>query len=96
MSNHAGKVYILGIGDDGLEGLTRAARALLEQADLVIGSAQTLAAVGESAAERLAVDGDPEEVARQVAEQSRQARSHSGQRRSVVLWNGAIPVREAG
>ncbi len=62
-----GKVYILGIGDDGFEGLTRAARTVIEQADLVIGSAQMLAAMGELAAERIAVDGDPEEVARRVA-----------------------------
>jgi precorrin-6Y C5,15-methyltransferase (decarboxylating) len=67
MSNYAGKVHILGIGDEGLEGLTRAARALLEQADLIIGSAQALMAVGESVAERTAVYGDPEEVAHQVA-----------------------------
>ena len=63
-----GKVHILGIGDDGLEGLTRGARGLLDQADLVIGSAHTLASVGESTAQRVASDGDPEEVARLVAE----------------------------
>ena len=68
MSSAVGKVHILGIGDDGLEGLTRGARSLLDQADVVIGSAQTLASVGASKARRVASDGDPEEVARFVAE----------------------------
>jgi precorrin-6Y C5,15-methyltransferase (decarboxylating) len=77
------KVYILGIGDDGLEGLTRAARNVFEQADLVIGSAQTLLALGDSGAERIAVDGDPEEVARQVA-------SHPDKR--VVVLAGGDPL----
>ncbi|MBI3468776.1 MAG: cobalamin biosynthesis bifunctional protein CbiET, partial [Planctomycetes bacterium] len=36
------KIQIIGIGDDGLEGLTRAARQLVEQADLVIGAQQAL------------------------------------------------------
>jgi precorrin-6Y C5,15-methyltransferase (decarboxylating) len=65
-----GKIHILGIGDDGLDGLTRGARELLEQADLLIGSASLLNIVGNSAAQRLVSDGDPEEVARLVAEQS--------------------------
>ncbi|MHB8970009.1 MAG: precorrin-6y C5,15-methyltransferase (decarboxylating) subunit CbiE [Pirellulaceae bacterium] len=68
MSNVLGKVHILGIGDDGLEGLTRGARSLLDQADLVIGSAQTLGVVGDSKSRRVASDGDPEDVARIVAE----------------------------
>ena len=68
MSTAVGKVHILGIGDDGLEGLTRGARGLLDQADVVIGSAHTLASVGASKAQRVASDGDPEEVARFVAE----------------------------
>jgi precorrin-6Y C5,15-methyltransferase (decarboxylating) len=75
-----GKVHILGIGDDGLEGLGRGARGLLDQADLIIGSAQTLASVGESKARRVASDGDPEEVARIVAE-------HLG-KRVVILATG--------
>lgn len=69
MDTVAGKVHILGIGDDGLDGLTRGARALLEQADLVIGSPSLLNIVGNATAQRLASDGDPEEVARLVGEQ---------------------------
>ncbi len=80
MTSHAGKVYILGIGDDGLDGLTRAARELLDQADVIIGSAPTLAAIGSGQAQRLVVDGDPQEVARQVA--------NHGAEQVVVLASG--------
>ncbi len=80
MTSHAGKVYILGIGDDGVDGLTRAARELLDQADVIIGSTATLAAIGSGQAQRLAVDGDPQEVARQVA-------SHESEQ-VVVLASG--------
>lgn len=80
MNGNVGKVYILGIGDDGLEGLTRAARTVVDEADLLIGSAQILSAIGSSAAVRLAVDGDPEEVARQVA--------GNADKRVVVLAGG--------
>src|SRR5437867_1118756 len=40
------KVYIVGIGDDGLEGATSAARRLIEQAQLLIGGESTLARLG--------------------------------------------------
>ena len=36
------KVHILGIGDDGLEGLTSAARQLLQAADLIVGPEHSL------------------------------------------------------
>ncbi|MDH3716854.1 MAG: precorrin-6y C5,15-methyltransferase (decarboxylating) subunit CbiE, partial [Planctomycetota bacterium] len=39
----AEKIYILGIGDDGLEGLTASARQLVESADLVMGEELALA-----------------------------------------------------
>ena len=62
-----GKVHILGIGDDGLEGLTQAARLLVERADLIIGSERAVAAVGDSAARKVVLNGDPDQVARYVA-----------------------------
>ena len=39
------KVHIIGVGDDGLGGLTEMARRLIGQADLLIGTEQTLASV---------------------------------------------------
>ncbi|MEK6248136.1 MAG: precorrin-6y C5,15-methyltransferase (decarboxylating) subunit CbiE, partial [Planctomycetales bacterium] len=38
----AEKIYIIGIGDDGLDGLTSAARQLVEKADLLVGEEGTL------------------------------------------------------
>ena len=38
MVSRGHKVHVLGIGDDALEGLTTAGRALLQAAELIIGS----------------------------------------------------------
>ena len=39
------KIQIIGIGDDGLDGLTAQARRLIEQAELLLGDEATLALV---------------------------------------------------
>ena len=57
----------MGIGDDGLEGLTDAARQLIQRADLLIGAEQMLAAVPGHAGDRLAVAGDYGAVAQRIA-----------------------------
>jgi precorrin-6Y C5,15-methyltransferase (decarboxylating) len=44
---------ILGLGEDGLDGLTPAARRLLDQAELVVGGRRHLSLVGEVKAEKL-------------------------------------------
>ncbi len=44
------RIQIIGIGDDGLDGLTRAARDLIQQADLLIGAPPFLSAVEPMAA----------------------------------------------
>jgi precorrin-6Y C5,15-methyltransferase (decarboxylating) len=62
------KVYIIGIGDDGLEGLTTSARELVESAELLVGDADALAASDGSNAEQLAVGGDLDGVVRRIAE----------------------------
>ncbi len=36
------KIHIIGIGDDGLEGITAQARRLIEEAELVMGAEATL------------------------------------------------------
>jgi precorrin-6Y C5,15-methyltransferase (decarboxylating) len=46
------KIHIIGIGDDGLEGVTSHARALIEAADLVLGADSTLALVPSKGAAR--------------------------------------------
>jgi precorrin-6Y C5,15-methyltransferase (decarboxylating) len=53
--NHPGRwLSILGIGEDGLAGLSPAARALLDRAELLVGGARHLAFVPAGAAERFA------------------------------------------
>ena len=52
------KIHIIGIGDDGLAGLTQAARDIVGKAQLIVGSAQTLSAVLYTGAELREVSGD--------------------------------------
>ncbi len=49
------RIQIIGIGDDGLEGLTPTARQLVGEADLLLGARQALAAVTGSRAERVEI-----------------------------------------
>jgi precorrin-6Y C5,15-methyltransferase (decarboxylating) len=52
LNDSRSKLVILGIGDDGLAGLTETARRLLSSADLVLGASSTLALVGPVAARK--------------------------------------------
>ena len=45
---------VIGIGEDGLDGLSRAARTLVEQAEVLVGGERHLALVPEGSAERMA------------------------------------------
>src|SRR4029078_9089817 len=51
----ASKIDIVGIGDDGLEGLTTPARQLVERAELLVGTRQSLDAVTASTAEKIEI-----------------------------------------
>lgn len=62
----AEKVYIVGIGEDGLEGLTAAARKLVEQAELLVGEPPVLAHVAALPAERLALGPDLSEAVQRI------------------------------
>ncbi len=50
---NADKIHIVGIGEDGLDGLSERARKLVEKADLLIGENHTLALVPKLPGERL-------------------------------------------
>ena len=52
------RIPIIGVGDDGLEGLTAASRKLIQDADLLIGSQQALAVASAATAEKLDIGGD--------------------------------------
>lgn len=76
----ASKIYVVGIGDDGLESVTSSARQLIHQAELLVGAEHTLALVPGSKAERLVVGGNLDAVVERL--------SKDIARRTVVLVSG--------
>ena len=62
MSNLEPRIHIIGVGPDGLSGLTARARELLTGADVAFGSEQALALVPELRAERRVLGGDLQEA----------------------------------
>ncbi len=74
------KIHIIGIGDDGLEGVISPARQLVEQAQLLIGAESTLARLPKLAAERLVVGNNLDEAIDRI--------SRAGNKRVVVLASG--------
>jgi len=63
----AKKIPIIGIGDDGADGLSAAARMLVSQADLLVGDAATLDLVPAGAARRLVVGAELKSAVEQIA-----------------------------
>lgn len=64
----AQKVHIVGIGDDGLEGLTATAQQLIKDADLLIGSDRSLRAVSATKAQRVEIRGDLDAIVQKIAD----------------------------
>jgi precorrin-6Y C5,15-methyltransferase (decarboxylating) len=75
------KIYIVGVGSDGLAGLTARARDLLAQADLILGSDHALNLVAELGAQRFRVGPDPQEALRLLE-------SNLGRKRMAVVASG--------
>ena len=73
------RVYIIGVGDDGVEGLTAAARDQLAQAEVVLASSSILNRLGLTA-KTIELSPNLEEVVKQLAEQAN--------RRTVLLTTG--------
>lgn len=61
------KIYIIGIGDDGLDGITAGARQLILAASLLVGNDHTLRHVPKSAAERVVLGANLEPVVDRLA-----------------------------
>ena len=74
------KIHIIGIGDDGLEGVTAAARQLIEQADLLVGADHSLRLVPPGRAERLVAGANLDTIVARI--------STAANRRVVVLVSG--------
>ncbi|HEY2827980.1 MAG TPA: precorrin-6y C5,15-methyltransferase (decarboxylating) subunit CbiE [Pirellulales bacterium] len=62
------KIHIIGIGDDGLEGITAQARRLIEEAELVMGAEATLKLLPKSGVtdQRVVLGGNLDEAVQQV------------------------------
>ena len=73
-------VYIIGIGDDGMSGLSASAIERIRHADLLIGSDQTLRQVSDSTAELLVVGTDFTEMESAIAK--------NPQKKIVLLASG--------
>ncbi len=74
------KVYVIGIGDDGLDSLTGTARQLVDQAEVLLGAERLIAAVSNESAERVAVGSDFEDLIAKIE-------AHSD-KRTVLLATG--------
>ena len=74
------KTYIIGVGDDGAAGLTATANQLIEQAEILIGSRQTLAVARQEQAERIEVETDFDRLIQAIAA--------NAERRMVILASG--------
>src|ERR1019366_8744697 len=75
------KIHIIGVGSDGLSGLTGKPRELLQSAELLLGSESTLALVPELSAERLPIGANLPEVVHTLE-------THFGKKRLVVVASG--------
>jgi precorrin-6B C5,15-methyltransferase / cobalt-precorrin-6B C5,C15-methyltransferase len=78
------RIHIIGIGSDGLAGLTLRARELLTSADLVLGAEQTLGLVPELVCERALIGTDLQEVVRLLEGQL--------SRKRIVVLAGGDPL----
>jgi precorrin-6Y C5,15-methyltransferase (decarboxylating) len=76
----AQKTHIIGIGDDGLEGLTSAGRQLIDRAQLLVGAESLLAKIPKSAAERVVAGANLDDVAARLGK--------AADKRVVVLASG--------
>jgi precorrin-6Y C5,15-methyltransferase (decarboxylating) len=81
MSQAPAKIHIIGVGGDGVAGLTARARELLTQAELVFGAEAVLRLLPEVNAERVRIGSDLQEVVERL-------RSGLGRKRMVIVATG--------
>ncbi|MEX2185841.1 MAG: precorrin-6y C5,15-methyltransferase (decarboxylating) subunit CbiE [Pirellulales bacterium] len=67
VADHAPKIHILGLGDDGLDGLSPTARQIIERADLIVGTPRLLELAATEKNRQLVVGSDLEAAAAQIA-----------------------------
>jgi precorrin-6B C5,15-methyltransferase / cobalt-precorrin-6B C5,C15-methyltransferase len=76
-----GKLVIVGIGDDGMAGLTESARRIVQEADPILGAPSTLRLIEGAAGKLIPLDPEMPEALRQV-------REALGGRRPVIVSGG--------
>ncbi|MSR53892.1 MAG: precorrin-6y C5,15-methyltransferase (decarboxylating) subunit CbiE [Gemmataceae bacterium] len=81
MSIDPPKIYVVGIGGDGLAGLTSRARELVSSCEILVGSDSALRLLPEVNAERLSIGSDLNEVTENL-------RTNFGKKRIVVVATG--------
>lgn len=74
MTERQERVVIIGVGDDGVQGLSESTRKLVETADVLMGSERNLATVGQTSGEQVVIGADLTEMVR-VIEQNLGAKS---------------------
>lgn len=84
MSEERSIIRIVGIGDDGLAGLTESARGILAEADVLLASAGTLALLGSLPGKKVALAAEMRDAVKQVLEIERSLRP--------VLVTGGDPL----
>ena len=84
MGEATGKLVIVGIGDDGMAGLTESARRVVQGADLILGASATLRLLDEIEIRKVELDPEMPSALRQV--RSALASSHP------VLVSGGDPL----
>ncbi len=84
MSDQNPRLVIVGIGDDGLAGLTESARRLVLESDLILGPPATLSLVESATGRKVALDPEMPTALRQVREAMSAARP--------VLVSGGDPL----
>ncbi|WP_435005974.1 precorrin-6y C5,15-methyltransferase (decarboxylating) subunit CbiE [Tundrisphaera lichenicola] len=84
MGESGGKLVIVGIGDDGMAGLTEPARRIVQEADLILGAPSTLSLVEGAVGRKVPLDPEMPEALRQVRAALNSARP--------VLVSGGDPL----
>jgi precorrin-6Y C5,15-methyltransferase (decarboxylating) len=80
------RIHIIGIGDDGIDGVTRQARSVLESAEVIVGNKGLIQRLGNgiaSKASRVTIGGDLDELQETLAKY---------ENRNLVLLAGGDPL----
>src|SRR5262249_28907242 len=81
MNGTEAKIHIIGVGSDGLAGMTSRARELVQRADLLLGADSVLDLIPASSAQRFRLGPDLHEAVRTLEQ-------NLGKKRLVVLAGG--------